>query len=62
MGLLSRPTLAGALTITQSPASNNVLFLGSNGLVILVMDASSNTAYSTNTVVVRDQTPPLIPP
>ena len=36
------------------------LALGTNLVVLTVQDASGNLAYSTNTVVVRDETPPVI--
>ncbi|HEY5346033.1 MAG TPA: protease pro-enzyme activation domain-containing protein [Verrucomicrobiae bacterium] len=52
--------LSGALTITQSPTNNFILPLGTNTVVITVADASGNAAYSTNTIIVQDQTPPTI--
>ena len=52
--------LSGALTITQTPTNNSILPLGTNAVVITVADASGNDAYSTNTIVVEDETPPLI--
>ena len=52
--------LSGALTITQSPTNNAILFIGTNPVVITVKDASGNAAYSTNTIIVQDQTPPQI--
>jgi len=52
--------LSGAVVITQSPTNNAVLPLGTNLVVITVADASGNTAFSTNYVVVQDQTPPVI--
>jgi hypothetical protein len=52
--------LSGALTITQNPTNNFVLPLGTNVVVLTVADASGNTAFSTNAIVVQDQTPPLI--
>ena len=52
--------LSGALTISQIPTNNFILPLGTNVVVIAVTDASGNTAFSTNTIVVQDQTPPLI--
>ncbi len=52
--------LSGVLTITQSPTNNFPLPLGTNIVVIAVADASGNAAFSTNTVVVQDQTPPVI--
>jgi subtilase family serine protease len=52
--------LSDALTIIQSPTNGFPLPLGTNLVVITVEDASSNAAYSTNFIVVLDQTPPLI--
>jgi hypothetical protein len=52
--------LSGPLTIAQIPANDAPLLLGTNLVVITVNDASSNAAYSTNTVIVRDETAPVI--
>ena len=52
--------LSGALTISQIPTNTAILPLGTNVVVITVEDSSGNAAYSTNTVVVQDQTPPVI--
>ena len=52
--------LSGTLTFSQVPTNNAVLPLGTNLVVISVQDASGNTAYSTNTIVVQDETPPVI--
>ena len=52
--------MSGALTTTQSPTNSFILPLGTNSVVITVADASGNKSYSTNTVVVLDQTPPQI--
>jgi subtilase family serine protease len=52
--------LSEPLTISQNPTNNSILLLGTNAVVIAVSDAYGNTAYSTNTVVVQDQTPPAI--
>jgi len=52
--------LSGALAISQIPTNNFILPLGTNMVVIAVADASGNTAYSTNMIVIQDQTPPLI--
>ncbi|MFM1770323.1 MAG: hypothetical protein RJA22_2852 [Verrucomicrobiota bacterium] len=49
-----------SLTITQSVASGTVLGLGTNEIVLGVVDDAGNVAYSTNTVVVADQTAPTI--
>lgn len=51
--------LSPPLTTTQSPTNGTLLPLGTNPVVIAVSDAYSNTAYSFNSVVVRDQTPPV---
>jgi len=51
--------LSGALTISQSPTNTSVLQIGTNLVLITVSDASSNVAYSTNWIVVQDQTPPV---
>src|ERR1017187_10310015 len=52
--------LSGALTISQSPTNNVILFLGTNRVVITVKDSSGNAAYATNKIMVQDQTPPVI--
>jgi hypothetical protein len=52
--------LSGALTISQSPTNQAALPLGTNTVLITVTDPSGNAAYSTNTIVVADQTPPQI--
>ncbi len=52
--------LAGSVTNFQIPTNNAILMLGTNPVVIIVKDSYGNTAYSTNTVVVLDQTPPVI--
>ncbi len=52
--------LSGTLTISQTPTNNSILPLGTNVVVIAAGDASGNTAFSTNTIVIQDQTPPLI--
>ena len=51
---------SGPLTLTQVPTNNAVLPLGTNVVVITVADASGNAAYSTNQIVVQDQTPPVM--
>lgn len=50
--------LSGALAISQTPTNNFILSLGTNTIVITVADASGNDAFSTNTIIVLDQTPP----
>ena len=52
--------LSTPLTLTQNPTNNSLLPLGTNAVVIAVADAAANTAYVTNSVVVQDQTPPLV--
>ncbi len=52
--------LSGTLTYAQSPTNNARLQVGTNVVVITVADASSNNSYSTNTIVVEDQTPPQL--
>jgi subtilase family serine protease len=52
--------LSPPLTITQSPTNNAALPLGTNIVVITVADAYGNTAYSTNQIIVQDQSPPVI--
>lgn len=51
---------SGALTISQAPTNAAILPLGTNTVLITVKDSSGNAAYSTNRIVVQDQTPPLI--
>ena len=58
--ILASDACSVSLTITQTPTNNTVLALGTNEVVIAVADSSGNTAYSTNTVVVADTTPPTI--
>jgi uncharacterized repeat protein (TIGR01451 family) len=52
--------LSGALIISETPTNNSILQLGTNTVVISVADASGNTSCSTNTIVVADETPPVI--
>jgi hypothetical protein len=52
--------LSGALAISQTPTNNFILSLGTNTVVITVADASGNAAFSTNTILVQDETPPQI--
>ena len=52
--------LSGALTISQTPTNSSILPLGTNTVVVTVADASGNDSYSTNTIVVQDETPPVI--
>jgi hypothetical protein len=48
------------LFITQVPTNNAILPQGTNMVIIAVADQSGNTNYSTNTIVVLDETPPVI--
>jgi hypothetical protein len=52
--------LSGVGMILESPTNGAALPLGSNLVVLAVSDIFSNTAYSTNVIVVRDETPPMI--
>jgi hypothetical protein len=47
-----------ALSYSQTPTKGATLELGSNTVVISVMDSYGNDSYSTNTIVVADETPP----
>ena len=58
--VLGEDVCSTALSITQSPAENALLPLGTNTVVISVADSSGNTSWSTNTVVVADTTAPAI--
>ena len=49
-----------SVTVTQSVATNAPLAVGTNPVVLAAFDASGNAAYSTNFVLVVDQTPPSI--
>ena len=51
---------SGTLTISQNPTNNAVLSPGTNFVVTAVADTSGNTSYSTNKILVQDQTPPVI--
>ena len=50
----------GGVTVTQSLAAETVLGLGTNEVVLGVVDGAGNAAYCTNYVMVVDQTPPVI--
>ncbi len=52
--------LSGTVRITQTPTNGAVVSLGTNPVVLSAADASGNASYSTNTVVVLDESPPLI--
>jgi hypothetical protein len=49
-----------SVTVTQSVATNALLSLGTNEVVLGAFDAAGNVAYCTNSVLVVDQTPPTI--
>jgi autotransporter-associated beta strand protein len=48
------------LAITQVPTNNVVLPEGTNTVIIAVADQSGNSVYSTNTIVVLDETAPVV--
>jgi hypothetical protein len=48
------------LSISQAPTNNTSLPLGTNEVILTVLDAYGNASYSTNLVFVLDQTPPVI--
>ena len=52
--------LSGPLAISQIPPNGAILPLGTNTVIIAVSDLYSNTGYSINTIIVQDQTPPVI--
>jgi hypothetical protein len=58
--LLAEDTCSSTVTITQTPTNNAVLSLGTNEVVLAVIDNAGNTAYSTNSIVVVDGTAPVI--
>lgn len=49
-----------SLIITQAPTNNAILPEGTNTVIIAVADQSGNTSYSTNTIVVQDETAPVV--
>jgi len=51
---------AGMSVITQSPDTNAVLAIGATTVVLAVADDYGNTVYSTNVIVVQDESPPVI--
>jgi autotransporter-associated beta strand protein len=51
---------SSSVTVTQDPPADTWLPLGTNIVVLTALDASTNAAYSTNTVVVVDATAPVI--
>jgi len=52
--------LAQPLTITESPTNGTVLQLGTNAVFLTVVDTADNVSYSTNNIIVQDETPPVI--
>jgi hypothetical protein len=52
--------LSGPPVISQNPSANALLVLGTNAVILTATDISGNVAYSTNTIVVADETPPEI--
>src|SRR5206468_1538027 len=52
--------LSNALTISQTPTNKATLQVGTNIVVITAKDDSGNAVYSTNFIIVSDQTPPVI--
>lgn len=60
--ILAADACSPELTITQTPTNNAVLMLGTNVVVLAANDGNGNTAYSTNTVVVKNMTPPVVVP
>ncbi len=52
--------LSGVAAISQTLTNGSILLFGTNVVVLAVSDVFSNTAFSTNIIVVQDQTPPLI--
>jgi uncharacterized repeat protein (TIGR01451 family) len=52
--------LSGTVIIKQNPTNNAVLPLGTNIVILTAADPSGNQSYSTNQIVVQDQTLPLI--
>jgi len=58
--ILAADLCSDSLAISQLPTNGTVLALGTNFVVITVADNSGNTTWLTNSVVVADQTPPVI--
>src|SRR5262249_39116125 len=52
--------LSGIPTISQLPTIITPLLHGTNMFVLTATDASSNAVFSTNAIIVLDQTPPVI--
>ena len=51
---------SGVASITQTPTNGTLLPLGTNKVFIAVADPYGNIAYSTNRILVADQTPPVL--
>ena len=51
---------SGVLVISQSPTNLALLNIGTNLVIITVADSSGNTAYSTNSVTVLDESVPVM--
>ena len=49
-----------SVTVTQSVATNTLLALGTNPVVLAAFDTAGNVVYRTNAIIVTDQTPPLL--
>lgn len=52
--------LSGPPVITQNPGTNVMLSLGTNRVILTATDTSGNAAYSTNVIVVVDETAPVL--
>jgi hypothetical protein len=53
-------TVVGALTKTQAPSAGTLVGLGSNAVVITVVDGSGNSNTCATSFIVKDTTPPTI--
>jgi hypothetical protein len=58
--IVAEDRCSGTVTITQKPTKNAGLSLGTNQVVLTVIDSTGNPAYATNTIVVVDVTAPVI--
>jgi hypothetical protein len=52
--------VCSSVTVTQMPSAGTTLSLGTNVVVLAAFDSSGNVAWSTNTVLVADLTPPIV--
>jgi hypothetical protein len=59
-GVIANDNCSSSLTITQSPAANDVAALGATTVTITVADAVGNTTTCTTTLTVADTTAPSI--